>query len=263
MLTKKAIAIYDKEVNTFIKKFVWSPNILRSPFQFVKQHREWLRNDTFIIVGLDKFEHGYITNGCTEAFNEVYNEKCYVVPGEYTYHVDSNRAIERPFHKIPPGSRLIISYPFASTGMPYEKWDELLEKCKRKNIKVFIDACLSGCSVGSLDLEHPSITHVAFSFSKAFGTGHYRCGVVYTNTTESPASVTNKHLYINHPHVFLHQQIMNTFSSDFIFKKYREQQKKICKKHSLKISDCVIYGLEKGERRCITPELETLLPFQL
>lgn len=263
MFSSKAVAIRDPEVAEFIKTFPWNSNSLHSPVNFVKKHRQWLLNNSFYVEGLDRFKYGYITAGCTEAFNEVYREPCYVLKGEYTYHRDSRRAIETTLHNIPFGSRLIISYPFAETGNPHEDWDHIIDYCTTKNIRIFVDACLSSVSIGKLDLRNPIITHVAFSFSKAFGTGHMRTGVVYSNQLESPASVTNKHLYLNHMNIDLHMKLMEHYTSDYVFKKYRLKQLDLCKKHSLIQSDCVLYGLDNNERKCVSPYLGTLQPFQI
>ena len=254
MLPEKAIAIVDDEVRAFIKtNFVFNIERVVSPMVFIRKHRNWLTNSNFYIRGLDRFEHAYITNGCTDAFNDFYNNNVYVLEGEYTYHRDANKATVTQIDSIPPDSRLIISYPFAATGNTHKEWDYILNYCSNNNILIFVDACLSGVSLGNLDLMHPSITHIAFSFSKAFGTGHVRTGVLYTKSSvASPALVTNKHLYINHNNTYLHQQLMENFSSDFIFCKYRFKQINICKEHNLVQSDCVLYGLENDSRKCIT-----------
>lgn len=255
MFSNKAIAIRDATIQSFVHEIGLNLNSLLAPEYFVNYHREWLLNSNFYVQNLDRFKHGYITAGCTEAFNEVYTENCYVLHGEYTYHVDTGRAVESQIENIPYGSRLIISYPFAATGNPHKDWNSILDICEQKNIKIFIDACLAGVSIGKLDLKHPNITHVAFSFSKAFYTGFFRCGVVYTNETKSPASVTNRHLYINHPSVGLHLQLMKKFTSDYIVERYRMKQVDVCKEHQLVQSDCVIFGLENGVRQCLSPVL--------
>ena len=255
MFSNKAIAIRDSEIQDFIKEYKWNTDCILSPLHFVQKHRRWLRNNTFYTLNLDKFKYGYVTAGCTEAFHEVYKEPCYVLKGEYTYHRDSQMAIESPVQNIPIGSRLIISYPFAETGNPHRDWNSILEICAQRKIRVFVDACLAGVSIGKLDLHHPTITHIAFSFSKAFGTGFQRVGVVYTNREHTPASVRNTHLYINHMNVDLHMNLMKQFSSDYIVKKYSIKQLDICKKHSLIQSDCVLFGLENNVRKCISREL--------
>lgn len=255
MFSNKAIAIRDSEIQDFIKQYKWNTDCILSPLHFVQKHRRWLRNNTFYTLNLDKFKHGYVTAGCTEAFHEVYKEQCYVLKGEYTYHRDSQMAIESPVQNIPIGSRLIISYPFAETGNPHRDWNSILEICAQRKIRVFVDACLAGVSIGKLDLHHPTITHVAFSFSKAFGTGFQRVGVVYTNREHTPASITNKHLYLNHMNIDLHMNLMEQFTSDYIVKKYQTKQLDICKKHNLTQSDCVLFGLENNVRKCISREL--------
>ena len=258
MFSSKAIPMHDKVIKEFIDNTSLHLNKIYAPQVFVQQHRKWLENNTFRIVGLDSFKYGYVTAGVTEAFNEVYRERCYVLEGEYSYHKDIGTPISN-YNDIPLGSRLIISYPFASTGNPHEEWNDIVQHCIEWDIEIFVDACLAGVSLGKLDLEHSCITHVAFSFSKAFNTGHIRCGVVYTNQPySSPASVTNKHLYLNHLSMLLHLELMNNFTSDWVFQKYRIQQIKICEKHNLTQSDCVLFGLKDNQRNCISRLLESL-----
>jgi len=257
MFSSKAIPIHDTSIKDFINTREIHLNKIFAPQVFVKQHRKWIKNNTFRIVGLDSFKYGYVTAGVTEAFNEVYRERCYVLDGEYSYHKDIGIPISN-YKDIPFGSRLIISYPFAATGNPHEDWNDIIQHCITWGIDVFVDACLAGVSLGKLDLTHSCITHVAFSFSKAFNTGHIRCGVVYTTESySSPASVTNKHLYLNHSSMLLHLDLMNNFTSDWIFKKYRMDQIKLCEEHNLKQSDCVLFGLENNKRQCLSRSLET------
>jgi len=253
MLTSKAVAIVDPDIKKFIQSYQWSIDRVISPNNFIKQHRSWLNNDVFNIGNLNSFAHAYITDGCTGAFNDVYNQSCYVLEGEYTYHRDSNRAVVvASYNQIPANSRLIISYPFAATGSMHQQWPEILEYCRANNINIFVDACLSGVSKGSLDLCDP-ITHVAFSFSKAFGTGFARTGVLYTNAdTASPASITNRYLYIQHNNAYLHMLLMNNFTSDYIYKKYHQKQIQICKEHNLAQSDCVLFGIGEVGRLSVT-----------
>ena len=92
MFSNKAIAIRDAQVQNFIQSVGLNLNSIISPEHFVKQHREWLLNSNFYVQKLDRFKHGYVTAGCTEAFNEVYKEPCFVLQGEYTYHRDTGMA---------------------------------------------------------------------------------------------------------------------------------------------------------------------------
>lgn len=263
MFSSKAIAVQDPEILEFIANNKFNQNPIL-PAVFVEQHRQWLKNDTFKYIGLDQFDNAYITAGCTEAFNEVYREPCYVLPGEYSYHRDAGMAIESRLPNIPYGSRLIISYPFAATGNAHMQWNDIVEHCKAKNIKIFVDACLTGVATGEIDLRHSCITHIAFSFSKAFYTGHFRTGVVYTKDyRQSPASVLNKHLYLNFSSINLHKELMENYSSQYVFQKYRPSQCKLCLENDLVVSDSVIFGLDMGARKALSPFLEILEPSHL
>ena len=58
--------------------------------------------------------------------------------------------------------------------------------------------------------------------------------------------------------MLLHLDLMNKFTSDWIFQKYRIQQIKICGEHNLTQSDCVLFGLKDNQRNCISRLLESL-----
>lgn len=81
MFSSKAIPIHDTSIKEFINNNKIHLNKIYAPQVFVQQHREWIKNNTFRIVGLDSFKYGYVTAGVTEAFNEVYRERCYVLDG--------------------------------------------------------------------------------------------------------------------------------------------------------------------------------------
>ena len=58
--------------------------------------------------------------------------------------------------------------------------------------------------------------------------------------------------------MLLHHDLMNKFTSDWIFQKYRINQIKLCEEHNLTQSDCVLFGLDNNKRNCLSRSLETL-----
>ncbi len=58
MFSSKAIPIHDNSIKEFIDTRGIHLNTMYAPTVFVQQHRKWLENNTFRIVGLESFKYG-------------------------------------------------------------------------------------------------------------------------------------------------------------------------------------------------------------
>ena len=220
--------------------------IASNQFAFLDTHKLWVQSSKlFNIHGLDDYA-SLVTNGVTDAFNDFYylHNKISVMRGEYTYHRDLGIEVLDDISTIQHDTALIISYPFSATGDPHSAWEDIMRTCEQKRIKVFVDCCLFGISnVADLDVFYDFITHVAFSFSKAFSTGGIRTGVLYIRNNDlTPLRLQNEHMYTQMAGQIIHTELMNSFSPDYIFNKYRDRQLKICETLGVKASDTVIFG---------------------
>lgn len=222
--------------------------IVYSTSHFIQQHREWVNSsENMRIKNLDMLENAFVTNGVTEAFSDFYytHPNIRVLAGEYTYHRDLGIKVINDISEIEPNTSLIISYPYSATGNPHGAWEAILDECESKRVNVFIDCCLFGTSkTAELDLSHSAITHVAFSFSKTFATGGLRTGVLYTKTDRlTPLRVQSNHNYVQHAGMILHSKLMNEFSPDYIYNKYRNAQLQICESNNITPSGSVMFGI--------------------
>ena len=276
---RKAKPIVDDEVINVAREVTLCNDsgdfpIASNQFEFLERHREWVGSSTlFNIYGLNNYSTSFVTNGVTDAFNDFYylHDNIAVMRGEYTYHRDLGIDVLDDINDIQCDSALIISYPFSATGNPHTMWDDIMKLCAERNVSVFVDCCLFGISnVSDLDVSHEFITHVAFSFSKMFSTSGIRTGVLYVrNDYKTPLKLQNEHMYTQMAGQRIHLHLMNTFSPDYIFQKYRDKQISICESLGIHVSDTIIFGITDDtdfdyferdsyiNRLCITYALQT------
>lgn len=256
---RKAKPIIDSEV-TGVMKTVDIINdstdhaILFDQFAFLEAYDIWIHtSEKFKIMGLHTFPHRLVTHGITEAFTDFYETQfranVQVMRGEYTYHRDLGIKVLDDYKDIEANSALIISYPFSATGNAHPDWDRIMMLCNEKNVDVFVDCCLFGVSeVEKLDTTHKCITHVAFSFSKTFGTGGMRTGMLYKrNIDGTQLETTNANFYTQMAGMRLHYKLIKQFSPDYMCGKYRDRQVELCKKLEIEPSDTVLFGISNKE----------------
>lgn len=241
MITYKPLPIEDPDVNVSLS---WKKYEAK---HFADKYRQWiLTSKNAKILGLENF-NCYVTDGVTGAFTDF--EKCYphltsvAFRGEYPFHRDTGaKRIETP-NDLSVGQKLYISYPFAAHGNVHVMYHKIINRCNQLNIPVFVDCAYFGaCKFEELNLNHLCIKFVGFSMSKAFATGRCKIGVCFTNEKNTAMSLLNKYNYVNHVSIGIHDQILDNFSPDYMFDKYRTSQLDICKKFGFEASDTVFLG---------------------
>ena len=75
--------------------------------------------------------------------------------------------------------------------------------------------------------------------SKAFATGRCKIGICFTNEIDTYMALLNEYSYVNHISVGIHDYIIDSFSPDYMFDKYRGKQIDICNKFEFDFSDTV------------------------
>ncbi|MDA9373827.1 aminotransferase class I/II-fold pyridoxal phosphate-dependent enzyme [bacterium] len=255
---RKAKAIVDSDVVAVMSTVDFindstDHSILFDQFAFTEKYDSWIHSsEKFKISGLETFPHRLVTNGITEAFGDIYEryDSIQVMRGEYTYHRDLGHVVLDDYKDIEEHSALIISYPFSATGNVHPEWDKIIAVCNERDIDVFIDCCLFGVSeVDTLDLHHDCITHVAFSFSKTFGTGGLRTGMLYKkNINNTTVEMINSHFYTQMAGMRLHYELMQQFTPDYMCDKYRDKQVELAKSLDIEPSDTVIFGISTDKK---------------
>ena len=255
---RKAKAIVDSDVVAVMSTVDFindstDHSILFDQFAFTEKYDSWIHSsEKFKISGLETFPYRLVTNGITEAFGDIYEryDSIQVMRGEYTYHRDLGHVVLDDYKDIEEHSALIISYPFSATGNVHPEWDKIIAVCNERDIDVFIDCCLFGVSeVDTLDLHHDCITHVAFSFSKTFGTGGLRTGMLYKkNINNTTVEMINSHFYTQMAGMRLHYELMQQFTPDYMCDKYRDKQVELAKSLDIEPSDTVIFGISTDKK---------------
>ena len=238
MITYKPLPIEDPEVKINLE---WKKHNVK---QFADKYKKWIQSSKNAVVhGLDNYNY-YLTDGVTGAFADF--EKAYphlqsvAFRGEYPYHRDTGAKRIEHILDLQKGQKLYISYPFSAHGMVHYQFDLILDACKKQDIPVFLDCAYFGaCTFPDLHLDNDCIKFVGFSMSKAFATGRCKIGICFTKEKNTFMGLLNEYSYVNHVSIGIHDYILDNFSPDYMFDKYRSNQLNICKKYELDASDTV------------------------
>lgn len=222
--------------------------------RFLASYRDWLFSQSeWQIKGLEDFT-SYMSCGVTQSFHDFYqihhDKTLAILKGEYPYHKAFFEGLGRACkwageEGLSKNDFLILSWPFAGDGSADMK-AKLLEECSLKKIPVLLDCAYYALSVPCfLDLkDHPCIKMLCFSASKFFNLGQLRIGMSFSKYTDKGSmALLSPYRYTNRWGAYPVFELLKRFSVDYMFKKYRESQKKICQEKGLKVSDTVLFGL--------------------
>ena len=223
--------------------------------EFFSKYKDWILSSKLnSITGLDQFPFICYSNGTTEAFDKFYIKnhtrrfRCF--RGEYVYHrltwrnswpnwtwlddecLDTNDAV-------------VISLPFSDTGNAHSLHEALLDKCDELGIPVLVDCAYFGICEGlNFNFNHKCITDITFSLSKVFPVAYARIGMRFTRIDDDdPLFVVNKIRYTNRLGPQIGLQLINKFSPDYIYIKYKDRQLEICKDLNVTPSRTVLFGI--------------------
>lgn len=223
--------------------------------RFKSDFTPWLlRHNSNSIVGLDQYCANF-SAGTTQAFDSFYfrhrQRKFRCLVGEYFYHIKTwiSNQVDWSFitdqDPLAAGDALVISAPFCDTGSMPVDYSFVMDQCNTLGIPVLVDACYYVIS-GDIDLDvsAPCIDTVAFSLSKAFPVGNLRIGVRYTRPAISDGQSLHDSInYNNTLSAQIGSWLIDQYSSDYVYNKYRQQQLEFCKTVDLDASDCVLFAV--------------------
>jgi hypothetical protein len=249
-------AVKDTQVTEFINNLLANELHLLTHNVYLEEFQttffNWVKGST---LGLSLYNSNF-SNGTTQAFDSFYlrhsNKRFRCFVGEYFYHLKSWISLKKDWKFIDditdllPGDAVVISAPFCDTGSMHPYYETLLTHCSENSIPVLVDCCYYPISRNIiLNFEYDCIDTVCFSLSKAFPVANYRIGVRYTKSNiVDGQTLLNNINYNNNFAAFVGLKIINNFSSDYIFLKYQEKQKKVCNTMpGLTISDCSIFAV--------------------
>jgi hypothetical protein len=242
MITYKPLPIPDLEIAQYHSNLSFD----RSDVQAFKDlYVRWITSgQNTTVLGLERFATA-LTDGVTGAFADfthAYPDKELVVfKGEYPYHRDTGATVITNIDQLENGQRLILSVPFAASGNKPLQYEEIIERCNELQIPVFLDMAYFGAAkLGSILVDYECVKFVAFSLSKTFATGKCRIGICfYRDITVGPMQLLNQYEYVNHVSINMHYQILENFTPDYLFNKYRERQLNIANDLDIDASDTV------------------------
>jgi len=242
MISYKPLPIPDLEIAQYHSNLSFDQSDVEA---FRDLYVRWIMSgQNTTVLGLERFDMA-LTDGVTGAFADfthAYPDKELVVfKGEYPYHRDTGATVITNIEQLKHGQRLILSVPFAASGNSPKQYREILERCNELQIPLFLDMAYFGAAkLGLINVDHTCIKFVAFSLSKTFATGKCRIGICfYRNINVGPMQLLNQYRYVNHVSINMHYQILENFTPDYLFNKYRKRQLKIANDLNINASDTV------------------------
>lgn len=210
--------------------------------KFIIDFKNWIFSAENTVSNLP--ESYYITSGITDALNQTYMlyDKIGIFKGEYGYHelIAKNKIV----YDLNKADVIILSHPFSADGM------SSLEKIEYANSfgkPIFVDCAFFGICSSTISFDffkYENIESVAFSLSKAFGTGWHRVGLLFTNNRNYPSALYQNWHYDLISSAEAHFDIIDNLTPNTIYRKYRNLQIEICKDLDLIPSDTVLFGLD-------------------
>ena len=262
LFIRGAYSLFDQEFRKcFLKKAPWEhwfdkgfPDMQSYQDDYLDRYPEWIASSKLNqFHGLENFPNRHLINGVTQMLDEFHfqclkkGRKIRFFQGEYPYNQNAIGGNQESFienHPLQKGDAVIISCPFSATGDVHPKFNWLLDKCNKLNIPVAIDCAFFGtCGGISVNFNHSCIERVAFSLTKGTGSGNYRSGIEFSKDHEGHIAIQNDWHHNLHLNAAIGLFLMNEFSPDYIFKKYRETQKAVCLKYGLEPTACIHLAL--------------------
>jgi hypothetical protein len=223
--------------------------------RFLEKYFQWLHTSQLNeFKNLDKFSVKAYSNGTTEGFDKFYLRnstrrfRCF--RGEYMYHGASWKLYfpnwkyidDEPIDK---NDAVIISLPFGDTGNQHISMLEMLDTCSQLGVPVLIDCAFVGiCQNINFDFDHPAITDITFSLSKAFPVANLRIGMRLTrDDCDDGLLIHNKTNYNNRLGAAVGLDLISQYSIDWNVERWHDQQLEFCKQLNIVPSNTIIFGL--------------------
>lgn len=223
--------------------------------KFLNKFTNWvLSTKNNKVLGLEDFKFSCFSNATTESFDKFYlkysNKRFRFFKNEYVYHKLNcrNQNFKWKFLEeddLCRNDAVIVSLPFSDTGDKHQLIDHIFDQCNNLQIPVLIDCTYFGtCANIEFDFRHSCIKEIVFSLSKSFYSAHIRIGVRYSKDDDDDLLfVLNKMNYTNRISLSIGLMLINNFSPDYIFDKYRQRQIDYCEILGVNPSNTVLFGI--------------------
>ena len=242
-ITYKPWPIPDTRVQELLNTVEFKPANVQ---EFKSMYKDWILSSKHTVyTGLENYSTS-LTDGVTGAFSDFTHayphRRTVVFKGEYPYHRDTGAHVIDIVDQIAKSDKVIISAPFAATGNVHEYYTAIIERCDELKVPVFVDCAYFGCcKLGEINVDYECIKMVSFSLSKTFATGKCRIGITFHKDLPvvTPMQLLNEYKYVNHIAINIHLPIIQTFSPDYMFDTYRDNQTKLAAMLDVDASDTV------------------------
>lgn len=271
IIQQTIIDVFHRIQNDNVNLSKWNNNFYFDAF------RNWISSSQHNkFSGINSFSHEAYSHGTTESIQSFihrhgFSKRIRFSRAEFTASkiVCNHASLNWKFledDKLSKKDALIMSLPFSGTGNVYDNLDDILNSCDALEIPVLIDASYFGISHSiKIDLSRSCITDLVFSLSKPFST-QLRLGYRLTKNHFDDIVQSSSDIKIyNRYAAFVGIELLKSFDHDWLIKKYRPIQEKICNHHDLEPSLTFTLASDRQRRKeffrqnyyrvCITDEL--------
>ena len=138
--------------------------------------------------------------------------------------------------------------PFCDTGSLHPEYDQLISVCEQLGVPVLVDCCYYPISGNvKIDVSSTCRDTVSFSLSKAFPVANLRIGVRYTRNTIDGQKLHDTINYNNNLSAYIGSRIIDEFSSDYIYNKYKHKQMIVCDYFNLVPGNSVVFAVGNAD----------------
>jgi hypothetical protein len=249
--------IPNKSVYEFVVSEIKNANLydLDKIPEFCENYSNWIQSTKLNnLIGLDNFNSKQYVHGTCQSFDFFYlshtRKRMRCFKGDFAYHRLSWKEkfdwlyIEDDI--IRENDAVIISVPFSDLGDIHPLTVDVLNKCDKLGVPVFIDCAYMIIARDiDFDFNRKCIQGISFSMSKGFyGAEKLRIGLRLTREYEDdPVEVFNSMQMLNTVGVHVGQKIIDNYSVDYNNEIYHNRQVEICKGLNISPSNSVIFGI--------------------
>lgn len=249
-----------KTIDSFLHNLTLDQILEKNANIFCQDYFSWIKNSNNDLNGIDNFQSLSFSLGTTNAFDMFTlnhkNKQLVSFAGEYVYHNIIQRSqqgwvtiINDP-DDLQKNHALIISAPFADTGMIHNDFENILTKCDLLKIPVLVDcAYLNICRGIKIDFNHPCIDSITTSLSKVFPLSQMRIGMrMRKNNQDDGLDMLTENNYVNLIGVAIGHHLIKEYDPNYIVNKYAKQQHDFCEKLQVTPSHSVIFGIDYNKK---------------
>ncbi len=193
----------------------------------IDKFRKWVVD----IADLSDFPYAYPTNGVTHALDQwllLDSGNVSQFPGEYGWLSTQKPSIG---DIAIPATRAYVSNPFSATGNYHNN-------CNTE-LPTLLDCAFVGSTSKQKITIQDNIDTITFGFSKGFGLNLFRIGFVFSKKPIPPLETMMNFNYFNYGSMIIAGKVMDNFSVDYVYNRFRDTQLIICDENDLTPSDCV------------------------